>query len=98
MFQKVPKKHIKDDFKKVATEKKNEFKHENYFIEAPVEDSKVSLIFKNLQKNFGYVQAVKNVNLTVYKNEITVLLGHNGAGKTTLLTMIMGVYFYFLIS
>lgn len=98
MFQKVPKKHIKGDSKKIATKKKNEFEHENYFIEAPVVDSEVSLVFKNLHKNFGYVQAVKDVNLTMYKNEITVLLGHNGAGKTTLLTMIMGVYFYFLIS
>ncbi|XP_077553248.1 phospholipid-transporting ATPase ABCA3-like [Haemaphysalis longicornis] len=34
--------------------------------------------------------AVTDLSLRVYKNQITVLLGHNGAGKTTLLKMITG--------
>ena len=28
----------------------------------------------------------------MYKNQITVLLGHNGAGKTTTMSMLTGLY------
>lgn len=45
-----------------------------------------------IRKLFGKKVAVDRVNLTIYKNEITVLLGHNGAGKTTLMSMITGNY------
>ncbi|KAH9091241.1 hypothetical protein LEN26_018836 [Aphanomyces euteiches] len=39
----------------------------------------------------GEKVAVKNVNMTMYKNQITCLLGHNGAGKTTLISMLTGM-------
>uniref|UniRef100_A0A6P4EVB2 ATP-binding cassette sub-family A member 3 n=1 Tax=Drosophila rhopaloa TaxID=1041015 RepID=A0A6P4EVB2_DRORH len=45
----------------------------------------------NLQKTFGKHRAVKGINLKMYRNEITVLLGHNGAGKTTTINMITGI-------
>ncbi|OQR83117.1 ATP-binding Cassette (ABC) Superfamily [Achlya hypogyna] len=35
--------------------------------------------------------AVAGLNLTLYKNQITCLLGHNGAGKTTLISMLTGM-------
>lgn len=35
--------------------------------------------------------AVKNLSMDIYKNQITVLLGHNGAGKTTTMSMISGI-------
>ncbi|ETV96788.1 hypothetical protein H310_10092 [Aphanomyces invadans] len=35
--------------------------------------------------------AVDGLNLTLYKNQITCLLGHNGAGKTTLIHMLTGM-------
>lgn len=37
-------------------------------------------------------QAVKDVSLTMYKNQIFALLGHNGAGKTTTLSILTGLY------
>lgn len=32
-----------------------------------------------------------DLSLTVFKNEILVLLGHNGAGKTTTISLLTGL-------
>ncbi|KAH8303634.1 hypothetical protein KR018_009186, partial [Drosophila ironensis] len=45
----------------------------------------------NLDKSFGHHRAVRSLNLKMYRNEITVLLGHNGAGKTTTINMLTGI-------
>jgi ABC-2 type transport system ATP-binding protein len=50
-----------------------------------------TLIIKNLNKKFGTVWAVKNLNLALKPGEIFVLLGPNGAGKTTTLKLIAGL-------
>ncbi|RHY28486.1 hypothetical protein DYB32_005940 [Aphanomyces invadans] len=54
-----------------------------------------ALQIKNLRKEFavpgGIKVSVKGMNLTMYKNQITCLLGHNGAGKTTLISMLTGM-------
>lgn len=47
---------------------------------------------ENLGITFGGLQAVSEVNLNVYKNEIVGLIGPNGAGKTTVFNMLTGVY------
>lgn len=46
----------------------------------------------NLSKTYksGF-QALKNVNLDIYKGEILAMLGPNGAGKTTLISIICGI-------
>lgn len=50
-----------------------------------------SLWLQNLTKVYsGKKKAVDNLNLRMYENEITVLLGHNGAGKTTTISMLTG--------
>lgn len=36
--------------------------------------------------------AVNGLNLNIYKDQITVLLGHNGAGKTTTMSILTGGY------
>ncbi len=45
-----------------------------------------------VSKRFGGLQALKNVDLTVNRNEIAGLVGPNGSGKSTLLNIISGVY------
>jgi len=44
-----------------------------------------------VSKQFGGLQALKKVDLTVNSNEITGLVGPNGSGKSTLLNLISGV-------
>ncbi|XP_058116459.1 phospholipid-transporting ATPase ABCA3-like [Anopheles ziemanni] len=48
---------------------------------------------KGLQKVFNKTKvAVKGLHLSMFEDQITVLLGHNGAGKTTTMSMLTGVF------
>ena len=47
---------------------------------------------KNISKNFGGLQALKDVDLTLKQNEILGLVGDNGAGKSTLIKILTGAY------
>jgi len=42
-------------------------------------------------KDFGTVQAVKGVDLSIAPGELFGLIGHNGAGKSTLFKMMLGL-------
>ncbi|MDP4157624.1 MAG: ABC transporter ATP-binding protein, partial [Bacillota bacterium] len=46
---------------------------------------------KNLQVNYGSVQALKDISIEVKQGEIVTLIGSNGAGKSTLLKTISGL-------
>ncbi len=46
------------------------------------------LTCKNLYKNYGKKQVLKNINLEIPKGKIIGLLGKNGSGKTTLIKII----------
>lgn len=35
-------------------------------------------------------KAVDNLNLNMYRGQVTALLGHNGAGKTTTMSILTG--------
>ncbi len=54
-------------------------------------EENIILKIENLKKNFGNIEAVKNVNLEVYKGDIFGFLGPNGAGKSTTIRMILGL-------
>lgn len=48
------------------------------------------LELRNLKKNFGELEVIKSLNLTVPKHSVFGFIGKNGAGKTTTMKMILG--------
>ena len=48
------------------------------------------LEIKNVNKRFGGLQALGNVNLSVAENTVHAIIGPNGAGKSTLLNCLVG--------
>ena len=47
--------------------------------------------FKQVQKSFGAVQVLKQIDLTVKDGEFLVLVGPSGCGKSTLLRALAGL-------
>ena len=45
---------------------------------------------RGLEKRFGNHVAVDKLSMSMYKGQVTALLGHNGAGKTTTISMLTG--------
>ena len=46
---------------------------------------------RKLNKRFGPVHVLHDVDLTVYRGQVTALVGDNGAGKSTLVKCIAGI-------
>jgi len=46
---------------------------------------------EGVQKYFGAVHALRDIDLSVGRNEIVGLIGDNGAGKSTLIKVMTGV-------
>jgi ABC-type branched-subunit amino acid transport system ATPase component len=59
---------------------------------APSSGDKPLLCIRGLNKRFGGVVAVENVDLDVWPGQIVGLIGPNGSGKTTLFNLTSGVY------
>ncbi len=58
---------------------------------APSTDFKSIVRLEHVQKFFGPIQALKDINLSIGRNEIVGLIGDNGAGKSTLIKVMTGV-------
>jgi ABC-type sugar transport system ATPase subunit len=54
-------------------------------------DAPVMLMMRGIDKSFGAVRVLHNVDLTLRKGEVHALLGENGAGKSTLMKIMFGV-------
>ena len=50
------------------------------------------LEMRDVRKSFGSVHALRGVDFSLERGEITALLGDNGAGKSTLIKIISGLY------
>ncbi|MBD2081189.1 ATP-binding cassette domain-containing protein [Leptolyngbya sp. FACHB-17] len=50
------------------------------------------LQLRNINKSFGGVQALRNVDFEAYAGEVVGLVGDNGAGKSTLVKTMSGAY------
>ena len=50
-----------------------------------------ALVLSELKKNYGKVEALRGVSLTIPQGEFFGLLGPNGAGKSTLINCVVGL-------
>lgn len=50
------------------------------------------LSLRGVNKSFGAVHVLRDVNLDVWAGQVTALVGDNGAGKSTLIKGIAGIY------
>lgn len=51
-----------------------------------------TVVVSSVRKNFGRVEAVRDVSFEVFPGEIFGLLGPNGAGKTTTIRMMLDIF------
>ena len=51
-----------------------------------------ALACRGVNKSFGAVHVLHDVDLDVYPGEVTALVGDNGAGKSTLIKGVAGIY------
>ncbi len=59
---------------------------------APASSDFTSIVrLEGVQKYFGAVHALRDINLAIGRNEIVGLIGDNGAGKSTLIKVMTGV-------
>ena len=49
----------------------------------------MKLVFKNVDKNFGVINALKNISFTINQGEFVFIVGPSGAGKSTILKLIL---------
>ncbi len=62
--------------------------------ETPLTDTDTAplLELRGINKSFGPVQVLRDVDFSAYPGEVTALVGDNGAGKSTLVKCIAGIY------
>ncbi len=58
----------------------------------PTENGAPILQLRGINKSFGPVHVLKQVNFAAYPGQVTALVGDNGAGKSTLIKCIGGIH------
>jgi D-xylose transport system ATP-binding protein len=58
----------------------------------PVAGAEPLLALRGINKSFGPVKVLHDVDLSIYPGQVTALVGDNGAGKSTLVKTIAGIY------
>jgi len=53
-----------------------------------VESSDLDIVAESVTKSFGYIQALRGIDLKIKKGEFVTVFGPNGAGKTTLIKLL----------
>ena len=53
-----------------------------------MESSDLDIVAEGVTKSFGYIQALRGVDLKIKKGEFVTVFGPNGAGKTTLIKLL----------
>jgi len=56
-----------------------------------IAEKQVLLDIQGLQKNYGPVPVLQDINLSIHKGEVVVILGPSGCGKSTLLRCLNGL-------
>jgi len=64
---------------------------ERYENDKEAGSGKCLVYMKGIDKWFGHVHALHNIDFSIYENEIVALVGDNGAGKSTLIKILSGV-------
>ncbi|RMF36062.1 MAG: ABC transporter ATP-binding protein [Alphaproteobacteria bacterium] len=59
--------------------------------EAPADAPELAVTVRGVSKNYGSVEALRNLSLDFPRGQLTALLGPSGCGKTTLLKIIAGL-------
>ena len=52
----------------------------------------VKMRLEGVEKRFGRIVALENIDLDVYEDQIFALVGDNGAGKSTMMNVLCGVH------
>jgi D-xylose transport system ATP-binding protein len=56
------------------------------------DDGTPTLELRGINKSFGAVQVLHDVNLKAFQGQVTALVGDNGAGKSTLIKAVAGIH------
>ena len=62
------------------------------FLERNMLTNNNQIVLKNIYKNFGNINALKNISMSTNSGKIHCILGDNGAGKSTLVNIVSGVF------